>query len=377
MSRVSRLLSDSLYALPVGCVAALLWANTLPESYFRFAQPLAFAVNEIGLAFFLGLIMKEVVEATLPDGPLHTWRRAALPLAAAVGGAVVPVACFLLFLHGTRELMLAPAWVVTCAVDIAGCYIAGRLIFGRHAAVSFLLLLAIGIDAIGLTALAVWHPISDVHLGPGAGLMVLAIGAAVALRRTGVKNFWWYLLGPGVLSWFALYLGGLHPALALMPIVPFMPHASQDKGLFVDAVPQMHDTLTSFERWWQPPVQVILLLFGLVNAGVQLHGLEVGIWAVPVAMLIGRPIGVISAARLAVAAGLHLPPHLRWSDVAVIGCLSSIGLVMALFFTGAAMPGTGALPNELKTGALLTAAGALVAFGAARLLHVGRFSRER
>jgi NhaA family Na+:H+ antiporter len=199
--------------------------------------------------------------------------------------------------------------------------------------------------------------------------MALAIGAAIALRRTGVKNFWWYLLGPGVLSWFALYLGGLHPALALMPIIPFMPHASQDKGLFVDAAPQAHDTLTSFERWWQPPVQVILLLFGLV------HGLEEGIWAVPVAMLIGRPIGVIAAARLGVAAGLHLPQHLRWSDVAVIGCLSSIGLVMALFFAGAAMPGTGALPDELKTGALLTAAGALVALGAARLLHVGRFAR--
>ena len=190
--------------------------------------------------------------------------------------------------------------------------------------------------------------------------MPLAIGAAFALRRTGVRNFWWYLLGPGVLSWWALYLSGLHPAFALIPIVPFMPHASRDKGLFVDAVPQMHDTLTNFERWWQPPVQVILLLFGLVNAGVPLHGFEEGTWAVPVAVLMGRPIGVLAAAGLAVAAGLHLPQHLRWPDVAVMGCLTSIGLVMALFFAAAAMP-TGPLLDELKMGALLTAAGALVA----------------
>jgi Na+:H+ antiporter, NhaA family len=378
MNRASSFLSDALYALPVGCVAAMAWANISPNSYYPFARALAFVVNDIGIAFFLGLVLKEVVEATLPGGTLHPWRRAALPLAAAVGGAVVPVAVFLLFLHKVGDIMLTPAWVTTCAVDIAAIYVAGRLIFGRHAGLAFLLVLALGIDVIGLTVLAVWSPIDDVHLGLGLGLglglMPLAIGAAFALRRAGVKNFWWYLLGPGVLSWWALYLSGLHPALALMPIVPFMPHASRDKGLFADAVPQMHDTLTNFERWWQRPVQGILLMFGLVNAGIPLHGFEEGTWAVPVAVLIGRPIGVLAAAGLAVAAGLHLPQHLRWSDVAVIGCITSIGLVMALFFAAAAMP-IGPLLEELKTGGLLTTMGALVALGGARLLHVGRFSR--
>src|ERR1700724_1695522 len=175
MSRVSTFLSDALYALPVGCVTALVWANTSPESYYPFARALAFIVNEIGIAFFLGLVMKEVVEATLPGGPLHPWRRAALPLAAAVGGAVVPVAVFLLFLHKVGDIMLTPAWVTTCAVDVAGTYVAGRLIFGRHAGLAFLLVLALGIDAVGLTALAVWNPINDLHLGLGLLLMPLAI----------------------------------------------------------------------------------------------------------------------------------------------------------------------------------------------------------
>jgi len=70
-----------------------------------------------------------------------------------------------------------------------------------------------------------------------------------------------YLLGPGVLSWFALFLGGAHPGLALVPIVPFFPHARHDRGLFVDAPPRAHDTTTNFERWWQVPVQGVLLLF--------------------------------------------------------------------------------------------------------------------
>jgi len=233
-------------------------------------------------------------------------------------------------------------------------------------------LIFIGADMIN-AALALSQPINDVHLIQAAIMMAFAIGGTIALRRSNVRNFWWYLAGPGVLSWWALFLGGLQPALALMPIVAFMPHAAKDTGLFIEPTPQAHDTLTKFEHWWARPVQGILLLLGLVNAGVPLHGLEEGLWAVPVAVLIGRPIGVMAAAGIAVAAGLHLPRNVRFSDIAVIGCVSSIGLIMALFFAGATL-GPGPLQQELKTGALLTAIGAIIALAAARLLHVGRFS---
>ena len=67
---------DYLLALPIGCVAALLWSNTLPESYYRFALALSFPVNEIGIVFFFALITKEIAEATVPGGALHPWRRA-------------------------------------------------------------------------------------------------------------------------------------------------------------------------------------------------------------------------------------------------------------------------------------------------------------
>ncbi len=374
MSRVSRFLPDTMWALPLGAVAGLAWANVFPESYYAVTLSFAFFVNEVGFAFFLGLIVKEIVEATLPGGTLHPWRRAALPLAAACGGVLAPVALFEAYVHIVGDVMLAPAWMTTCAVDLAGVYVGGRLIFGRHAGMSFLLLLALGIDAMGFVALALWTPFDHTQLAPGLGLIALALGAGFILRRMRVHSFWWYLIGPGVLSWFGLYISGLHPALALMLVVPFMPHASRDAGLFADAAPQMHDTLTNFERWWQLPVEAILLLFGLVNAGVPLHGFEEGNWAMPVAVLLGRPIGVLAAASLAVGAGLHLPKNIGWREVTVISCLSTMGLAMALFFAAAVMP-TGPLLQELKTGSLLTAAGAILALAVARILHVGRFAR--
>src|ERR1700694_1519664 len=104
--RVSALLLDYLFALPLGCAAALLWANTLPNSYYRFAQATSFVVNDIGIVFFFALITKEVAEATLPGGALHPWRRAALPVAAAFGSVVVAIACYLAFLQNVNEPML-------------------------------------------------------------------------------------------------------------------------------------------------------------------------------------------------------------------------------------------------------------------------------
>jgi Na+:H+ antiporter, NhaA family len=372
--RASGFILDYLLALPVGCVAALAWANTFPESYYRFAHATAFAVNDVGMAFFFALITKEVAEATVPGGALHPWRRAALPVAAAIGSAVVSIAIYLAVAHYVGEHMLEGGWVAACAIDVPGTYVIARLIFGRHPAVPFLLVLAISADAIGLAAVAVLHPVGDAQPAMGLALMAVGVGGAAALRYGwGVKSFWLYLIGPGVLSWWALFLGGVHPALALAPIVPFFPHGRHDRGLMVEPAPQAHDTLTMFERWWQLPVEGVLLLFGLVNAGVPLHGLEEGMWAIPIAAL-GRPLGIVVAAGAAIAAGLHLPLRIGWRELVVVGCTATIGLVFALFFAVAVMP-LGVLLLEMKMGALVTIAGGGLAFAVARLLRVGRFAR--
>src|SRR3984893_11444843 len=333
----SGFIRDYLLALPVGCAAALAWANTLPESYYRFANATAFVVNDVGMAFFFALITKEVVESTLPGGDLHPWRRAALPVVAATGSVIVSIAIYLAVAEYFGEHMLGAGWVAACAIDIPGTYVIARMIFGRHPAVPFLLVLAISADAIGLAAVAVVHPVGDANPVIGLVLMAAAVSGAAVLRHRRVKSFWPYLLGPGAVSWWALFLGGVHPALALVPIIPFFPHGRRARGLMVEPAPQAHDTMTLFERWWRPPVEGVLLLFGLVNAGVPFHGLEAGLWAIPIAAL-GRPVGVVAAAGLAIAAGLHLPRRVGWRELLVVGCTASIGLVFALFFATAVMP---------------------------------------
>jgi NhaA family Na+:H+ antiporter len=324
------------------------------------------------MTFFFALITKEVTEATLPGGPLHPWRRATLPVAAALGGGAASVAGYFAFLQYAGEPMLGSGWLAACAIDIPASYVVARLIFGRHAAVPFLLLLALFTDAFGLGVVAVLHPVDRAHVAEGVGLMAAALGGAAALRFRQVTTFWWYLIGPGVLSWAGLFLLGVHPALALVPIVPFFPHGARDPGLLVETPAQAHDTLTLFERRFRLPVEVVLFVFAVANAGVPLHGLDTGMWAVPVAGL-GRVLGIVVAVGLAIAAGLHLPRHVGWKDLVVVAAAASIGFVFALFVSTAIMP-PGPVLLELKMGALLTLGGAPLALAAAALLRVGRFA---
>ena len=88
----------------------------------------------------------------------------------------------------------------------------------------------------------------------------------------------------------------------------------------------------------------------------------------------GRTLGVLAAVALAGAAGLTLPPAIRWRDMVVVALAASCGLTFALFMATAVYP-PGPVLTELKLGALLSVAGIPLAFAAARLLHAGRFRR--
>jgi Na+:H+ antiporter, NhaA family len=358
--------------LPAGALFALIWANTLPASYTRLAHGLAFVVNDIGMAFFFALAAKEVVEATAPGGSLHTWRRAAMPVIAAVGGMIGPAMVFLIVVHLSREPSLVRGWAIPCATDIAFSYLVARAIYRRHPAVPFLLLLAIADDAFGLIILAVFYPVGILRPLSGATLLAAALGVAWLLRRNRVNTFWPYVIAGGALSWSALFLGGLHPALALVPIMPFLPHAPRDPGLFAPAPASARDALSAFEHWWKYPVEAILFLFGLVNAGVPLRALDTGTWAVLAGVLIGKPIGIGVAAAIATAAGLALPSGVGWKDIVVVGFAAAIGFTVALFFATAAFP-PGPVLDQMKMGALLSVSGAIVAVGVAALLRAGRF----
>src|SRR5262245_27885245 len=213
--RVVEYIVEHSLVLALGAVIALVWANVAFDSYTQLAHALEFPVNHLGMVFFFALAAKEVVEATVPGGALHPWRRGALPAVAAVGGMAAPALIYLLFIKAAGAPNLSRGWAIPCATDIAFSYLVAKAIFRKHAAIPFLLLLAIADDALGLVILALFYPVRDLHLALGAALMAAALGAAFALRWRRVRAYWPYLAAGGMLSWVALFRGGLHPALAL------------------------------------------------------------------------------------------------------------------------------------------------------------------
>jgi len=397
---------DNSLLLLVGAVAAMVWANLSPASYAAVLHApllansyfgvvvgdgavadgggklidLHYLVNDILMAFFFALAGREVWHALLPGGPLSRARQAATPMLCAVGGMVFPAGLYLAGAAASgRWDDLSRGWAVPTATDIAFSYFVARLIFGKgHPAVAFLLLLAIVDDALGLLILAIFYPQGDVQ--PAWLLLsVAAIGVCVLLYFTRRRHFLWYLLLAGPLSWAGFAFAGLHPALGLLPIVPMLPHAHlrswHAKWDFLTP-----DDAARFERRMKTPVEIILCLFGLLNAGVLLttppSQEATAMLLVLGGLMVGKPLGIFLTALLATWLGLGLSADLRRRDLLVIGVVAGIGFTVAIFVATVAFPGqtpdSKALQSAAKLGALASFASALLAWPIARLLGVRR-----
>src|SRR5688572_22752411 len=183
-ARLGRFILDNSLLLIAGTTVAVAWANLDLSSYDAVAHPLHFVVNDIGMVFFFALAAKEVFEATLPGGALASPRRAFSPLAAAVGGMVVPALIYVALTSVRGPADLARGWAVPCATDIAFSAMVARIIFpAGHPGIPFLLLLAIADDALGLIILAVFYPSGTLSFASLGVLMTAAVIAALWLRR--------------------------------------------------------------------------------------------------------------------------------------------------------------------------------------------------
>lgn len=402
--RAYDILSQFAVFLILGTASALIWANIHPEAYIHFiehplfyssllshstdhAVSLHFLVNDIFMCLFFGIAMKEVTESVLPKGALSSFHKAAMPALATVGGVLGPIAVFFI-LHTilSPEPAFAGGWAIPTATDIAYCWVAAAMLFGRkHPAVTFLLVLAVLDDLIGMIIIATFYT-AELQL-QWLCLVFAAMLICEGMRRGGVKHFWPYLVFGGALSWFGLHEAGVHTALALAPVVPFMPHAERDAGLFVDDETGLggyklpsKDTLSHFERRLKPIVDIGLFGFGLTNAGVVLNlsaFASKATWIIFLSLLVGKTLGVFSFAAIGDKMGLKLPIGVTLKQTLALGMIAGIGFTVALFvtsvYTDAAVdPAIRGIADQLKLGALLSFLAAPLGYCLAKILKVER-----
>ena len=427
MYRVWNFLTSYSLLLVIGAVVALVWANVDAHSYHLVIEwPLWFndwlgadlhhwelalgedaerfghaetarvltahyLVNDMLMALFFAIAGKEVWEAVILEKGSLRGKKAATPLIATLGGMIGPISVYLglAALLGPEKFGLyANGWAIPTATDIAFSYLVGRLVFGAgHPAVRFLLLLAIADDAAGLIILAIFYPTGDLapawlllSLAAAGGVFVLFNwlprrldrGNQVRPNSTWVRQklwLWPYMIA-GCISWFGFAQSGIHPALGLLPIVPTLPHADRAFGIFAEAEQYLTDLLNQAEHLLKHPVEVILLLFGLMNAGVEFSAISEPTWLVLAGLIVGKPLGVFLFGYV----GAHmlkfgLPDGMRSVDLVLIGCVAAIGFTVSLFVASVAFT-PGPIQDAAKMGALFSFAAAAISIVAGKMARV-------
>jgi Na+:H+ antiporter, NhaA family len=370
------------FSIPLlsGVILALFWANVSPEGYSRFLEkqflgPLTFhfLTNDIFMVFFFGIAAVELMESFLPGGDLYPISKSVNPLLATAGGVIGPAAVYLVLNHyfGTAEL--TRGWGIPTATDIAFAWLTARVVFGNnHPAIAFLLLLAVADDGIGLAIIAIFYPDPFQPVQPVWLLLTLAgMAAAYFLSKGGVKSYWPYLLLGGGLSWTGLFKAHLHPALALVFIIPFMSHAFIERKHMFEEDSADRSTRAQFEHDWKIIVDFGLFMFGLANAGVELTSVGTATWLVFTALLVGKTGGIFSFGYLAYTLGFPLPRGMKNRDLLVVGIIAGFGFTVALFVAGEAFIDP-VHQGAARMGAMLSCSSAVIALVAGRLLKIKR-----
>lgn len=372
------------YSLPLifGVFAALAAANLAPETYHALidtplwgstilghAPSLHFLINDLFMVLFFGIAAKEITESLLPGGALNPPSKALNPIMGTLGGVLGPIGVFfvlvgLLYDRAAPDFAaIANGWGVPTATDIALAWLAAKLVFGaRHPAVNFLLLLAVADDGIGLVIIAVFYP-DPAHLPDPTWLLSVLGGmaAALALRKARVQAWLPYVLLGGGLSWLGLIQAHLHPALALVFIVPFLPSVTPAGG--------SDSTLRRFEHSLKLPVDLGLFFFAFANAGVEFASMGPLTWVILCSLVVGKTLGVFTLSFLASKAGFGLPRGMDYRSLATAGLIAGLGLTVALFVAGEAYPDP-TLQGQAKMGALFTGGVFALALIVGKLLRI-------
>jgi len=276
--------------------------------------------------FVVGLELKREFVA----GDLRDPARAALPIAAAVGGMAVPALIFVAFTIGGPDGAVS-GWAIPTATDIAFA-VAVLAVISTHLPVAlrtFLLTLAVVDDLLAITVIAVFY---TTKINLGALLLALVPLAAFAILVQRRISSWWLLIPLAVLTWAFVHESGVHATVAGVLLgftVPVLGSATRGEGL----AERFEHVMRPISAGFAVPV------FAFFAAGVGFGGYDGFVTALrdPIALgiiaglVVGKTIGIFGTTRLiAAVTRASLDASLRWIDVLGVSMLAGIGFTVSL-----------------------------------------------
>ena len=365
-------------------IIALVWANSsfsgsyidLWKTYFTvdiggagISKPLILWVNDGLMAVFFFVVGLEI-KRELINGELSTPKKAALPLTAAIGGAVIPALIYVGFNLSTPEVS---GWGVPMATDIA--FALGVLaLLGSKTPLSlkiFVTALAIVDDLMAVLVIALFYTAKISFVALAIGFAFLAV--SVVLNRLGIQKTVLYVI-LGVATWVAFLKSGVHATIAgvlFAATIPARTLIDTDEFLekgerFIEKVRAQfgnpNDQRTAIHYLEEASVHAqtplermehalhswvafgVMPVFALANAGVAIAGDVLSdlmsnaiFWGIFLGLFVGKPVGIVAMVWVVVKAKVaELPKGVTWRHIVGAGALAGIGFTMALFIANLA-----------------------------------------
>jgi NhaA family Na+:H+ antiporter len=294
-----------------------IWEHEIGFSFLH--KSILHWIND-GLMPLFFLLVGIEIKRELTKGELSDFKKAVLPVGAAVGGILIPAAIFILFNFRNAENM--SGWAIPTATDIA--FSLGVLsLLGKRVPFTlkvFLVALAI-IDDLGAIVIIAAFYSHDMNVM----MLILALATFVVLlifSRFRVKSTLLYIAGGGFL-WFFIMKSGIHPTIAGVLVALIVPR---------ELAEEMEHTLT------RPVSYFILPLFALANTAIPLsfqlgeglfNAISIGIIA---GLVLGKPIGIIGIPLILKKLNLgDLPEGVTWRHIVGVGFIAGIGFTMSIF----------------------------------------------
>lgn len=334
-------------------------------------------INDALMAVFFFVVGLEI-KREIVAGELSTMKQATLPIAAAIGGMLVPAGIYMLFNAGNAATF--NGWGIPMATDIA--FALGILsIFSKKVPLSlkiFLTALAVVDDLGAIIVIAIFYS-STINLVMIA-LAVALLLVLFTLNKAGVLQMKWYLL-PSIVIWIAFLHSGIHATIAGVLIAIMIPVRSKfhksyflhttakltaqfskcnQAGLPVLRNEKQHEILQNIRvltRNTIPPVMrlehalhpavtfFIMPIFALANAGVVVSMADLPqLWSdqglgIQLGLVLGKPIGIVLASFIVIKLGMAIMPNgATWKSIIGVGFLGGVGFTMSIFIDMLAFP---------------------------------------
>ena len=387
--RFTRIEAASGVVLLVAAVVAMVWANSgwsatyfeiletpliVDLGPFHFDEDVQHVINDGLMAIFFFVVGLEIKRQVV-HGDLSDPKTAALPIMAAIGGMIFPALIYVLINLEAGEAAIR-GWGIPMATDIAFAVGVLALLGSRipSGARLFLLTLAIADDIGAITIIAIFYT-DDLNLGY-LGLAVAGLAMVGVATRVGIRSLAFYV-PLGVIVWYFTFESGVHATLAgvalgfmtparsmyraeefdrraraildSFPNEPETPeaqeHADHEALLLSEISSEAVAPLNRLEQRLQAWSSfVVIPLFALANAGVDLRGIDIGAaltstvaLGVTAGLVLGKMIGISLLSFITVKIGLgRLPEGTSWLHVVGLSIVSGIGFTVALFIAGLA-----------------------------------------